>query len=93
MVTCRATWRSVRASKPRLKQPVAQLLLHSSGAPSRLALSASHNLRDWAIVHEVLFHPDPVAHALQYVDRVIDGADIAFLSRTAFAAGAGDRSS
>ena len=56
---------------------------------NRLALSASRDLRHWAIVHEVLFHPDPAAHAFQYVDWVIDGDDIVFLSRTAFADGAG----
>ena len=56
---------------------------------NRLALSASRDLRHWAIVHEVLFHPDPVAHAFQYVDWVIDGDDILFLSRTAYADGVG----
>ena len=56
---------------------------------NRLVLSASRDLRQWAIVHEVLFHPDPVAHAFQYVDWTIAGDDIVFLSRTAYADGAG----
>ena len=56
---------------------------------NRLVLSASRDLREWAIVHEVLFHPDPTTHAFQYVDWLIDGDDIVFLSRTAYDDGGG----
>lgn len=56
---------------------------------NRLALSASRDLRRWSVVHEVLFHPDPIAHAFQYVDWIIDGDDLVFLSRTAYADGLG----
>ena len=51
---------------------------------NRLVLSASRDLRRWHIVSELLAHPDPAKHAFQYVDWVIDGDDIIYLSRTAY---------
>ena len=56
---------------------------------SRLALSASRDLRRWQVVSELLAHPDPVKHAFQYVDWVFDGNDIVYLSRTAYDDGEG----
>ena len=49
-----------------------------------LALSTSDDLRRWRVVRELLSHPDPVAHAFQYVDWEFDGDDIVFVSRTAY---------
>ena len=49
-----------------------------------LALSASDDLRRWRVGKEVLRHPDPAAHAFQYVDWDFDGEDIVFASRTAY---------
>ena len=56
---------------------------------NRLVLSASRDLREWRVVSELLSHPDPAAHAFQYVDWVIDGDDIIYLSRTAYEDGQG----
>ena len=56
---------------------------------SRLVLSASRDLLRWRIVSELLHHPDPAKHAFQYVDSVIDGDDIIYLSRTAYDDGHG----
>ena len=56
---------------------------------NRLVLSASHDLRRWQVVSELLAHPDPVKHAFQYVDWVFDGDDIVYLSRTAYEDGEG----
>lgn len=56
---------------------------------NRLALSASRDLQRWAIVHEVLYHPDSETHAFQYVDWLIEDDDIIFLSRTAYDDGLG----
>lgn len=56
---------------------------------NRLALSVSKNLRDWNVVHELIYHPDPVNHAFQYVDWAFDGDDIVYASRTAYDDGLG----
>jgi len=53
-----------------------------------LALTISDDLRRWRVVQEVLRHPDPVAHAFQYVDWDFDRDDIVFVSRTAYDADA-----
>ena len=55
----------------------------------RLVLSASRDLLRWQIVSELLTHPDPAKHAFQYVDWVIEGDDIIYLSRTAYDDGNG----
>ena len=55
----------------------------------RLVLSASRDLLRWRIVSELLAHPDPAKHAFQYVDWVIEGDDIIYLSRTAYDDGNG----
>ncbi len=49
-----------------------------------LALASSPDLRHWTVRRRVLFHPDPVKHAFQYVDWQFDGAHIAAVSRTAY---------
>ena len=56
---------------------------------NRLVLTASRDLRSWRVVSELLAHPDPTAHAFQYVDWVFDGDDIVYLSRTAYDDGHG----
>ena len=56
---------------------------------NRLVLSASRDLREWRVVRELLSHPDPAGHAFQYVDWVIDGDDIIYVSRTAYDDGQG----
>ena len=56
---------------------------------NRLVLTASRHLREWQVVSELLAHPDPTAHAFQYVDWVFDGDDIIYLSRTAYDDGLG----
>ena len=55
----------------------------------RLVLSASRDLLRWQIAGELLAHPDPAKHAFQYVDWVIEGDDIIYLSRTAYDDGNG----
>jgi hypothetical protein len=49
-----------------------------------LALSSSTDLLTWQ-THEILLqHPDVDNHGFQYVDWLIDGNDILFVSRTAY---------
>lgn len=49
-----------------------------------VALIASDDLKKWDIVSLVLEHPEPKYHAFQYIDWLIEGNDIIFVSRTAF---------
>jgi len=75
-----------------LVNPVDEATRHGRGAASvrnTLSLLSSADLRDWAMVRRVLFHPDPVDHAFQYVDWQFDGDDIVAVSRTAFDDGLG----
>lgn len=48
-----------------------------------LALISSKDLREWEVRCIVLYHPDPLNHAYQYVDWQFEGKDIIALSRTA----------
>jgi hypothetical protein len=56
---------------------------------NNLVLASSSDLRSWRVEASVLYDADPHRHAWQYVDWQFDGADIAFLSRTAFDDGLG----
>ncbi|HSI09354.1 MAG TPA: sialidase family protein [Rariglobus sp.] len=47
-----------------------------------LALLCSANLRDWELRSVVLHHPDSKRHGFQYVDWLVDGADLVAVSRT-----------
>ena len=51
---------------------------------NHLCLSSSADLRTWVVHERILYHPDPVFHAFQYVDWVFDGDDIIYVSRTAY---------
>jgi hypothetical protein len=52
---------------------------------NHLVLTSSADLRHWQVETSLLFHPDAKAHAWQYIDWEIEGDDIVFVSRTAFA--------
>jgi len=54
-----------------------------------LALMRSADLRKWEIRSIVLYHPDVARHAFQYVDWLIEGADMVAASRTAYDDGMG----
>lgn len=49
-----------------------------------LALFSSKDLINWDLRKVLLQHPDVARHGFQYVDWLIEGNDIIFLSRTAF---------
>src|SRR5690606_38460049 len=53
------------------------------------ALFSSDDLKTWEFRVIVLYHKDQVHHGFQYVDWMIDGKDIIFLSRTAYDDGIG----
>lgn len=53
------------------------------------ALFCSPDLKYWEFRTIVLFHRDVINHGFQYVDWVIDGRDIVFVSRTAYEDGQG----
>lgn len=56
----------------------------ASSLRNNAALISSDNLKEWKIERELLFHPDHVKHAFQYIDWTFDGNDIIFVSRTAY---------
>jgi len=56
---------------------------------NNLALISSANLRHWKVESPLLYHPNAEKYAWQYVDWLFDGADIVFVSRTAFDDGLG----
>jgi hypothetical protein len=56
---------------------------------NRLVLVSSTDLRNWNVEKVVLEHPDPKAHAWQYIDWLFAGDDIIFVSRTAYDDGLG----
>lgn len=58
-------------------------------ARNTLALLRSTDLRNWEIRGVVLQHPDPEAHAFQYVDWQFEGDDLIVASRTAYDDGLG----
>lgn len=49
-----------------------------------LMLRRSYDLKHWEDVQVILEHSDVIHHGFQYVDFLIEGKDILFLSRTAF---------
>ena len=54
-----------------------------------LVLTSSVDLRQWNVEAPIFHHPDRKTHAWQYIDWQFDGADIIFVSRTAFDDGLG----
>lgn len=54
-----------------------------------VALVSSPDLRRWQVRSIVLYHPDPVKHAFQYLDWQFEGDDIVAVARTAHDDGAG----
>jgi len=54
-----------------------------------LVLASSADLRKWTVEQTLLHHADPAHHGFHYVDWVVEGDDLLFLSRTAFADGLG----
>jgi hypothetical protein len=54
-----------------------------------LALASSRDLRNWTVRCVVLYHPDSINHAFQYVDWQIEGEDLLVASRTAYDDGLG----
>jgi hypothetical protein len=55
-----------------------------SGIRNTLALVSSIDLRNWETRCIVLYHPDQLRHAFQYVDWLIENNDLIAVSRTAF---------
>ena len=49
-----------------------------------ISLISSPNLIDWKIEHTLYHHDDVKKHGFQYVDWLIDGEDLIYLSRTAW---------
>lgn len=49
-----------------------------------ISLISSPNLIDWKIEHTLHHHDDVKKHGFQYVDWLIDGEDLIYLSRTAW---------
>ncbi len=50
-----------------------------------VALAWSKDLREWNVGQYVLDYPDDdLHHGFQYIDWIVDGDDIAYVSRTAF---------
>lgn len=62
---------------------------HPYAMRNRLSLTSSPDLRHWNVVADILWSWDPIFHAWQYVDWLIDGSDIVFVSRTAHPMGGG----
>lgn len=60
-----------------------------SGIRNTQALFSSTDLKTWEIQKVLLEHQDVVKHGFQYVDWVVEGKDILFLSRTAYEDGIG----
>jgi len=54
-----------------------------------LALVSSPDLEHWIVERTVLYHPDILDHAFQYVDWQFDGPDLVAVSRTAYEDGLG----
>lgn len=49
-----------------------------------LVLSSSPDLNNWTMHKMILFHPERLHHAFQYIDWLVENNDIIFVSRTAF---------
>ena len=65
---------------------------HADANPSAvrqaLALMSSADLRVWTMHRLLLRHPDRRDHGFQYVDFLVEGEDIVYVSRTAYEDGA-----
>lgn len=59
-------------------------LLPAGKVRNTLVLQSSPDLKNWSIYKVLLHHPDVLKHGFQYVDWQFEGADIIFLSRTAY---------
>lgn len=66
----------------------AMLPAHSDGNVVRVrnavVLMSSADLKEWTPHRVVLYHPDEMTHAFQYIDWLIEGDDIIAVSRTAY---------
>ncbi len=60
-----------------------------SGIRNTQALFSSSDLKNWKMHKVLLQHEDVANHGFQYLDWVVDGKDIVFLSRTAYDDGVG----
>lgn len=60
-----------------------------SGIRNTQALFSSTDLTNWTMHKILLQHDDVAKHGFQYVDWLVDGKDIVFLSRTAYDDGIG----
>ncbi len=71
----------------------AMLPAHSDGNVVRVrnavVLMSSADLKEWTPHRVVLYHPDEMTHAFQYIDWLIEGEDIIAVSRTAYDDGMG----
>lgn len=60
----------------------------SGNSPDKIrntvSLYYSENLQQWHRAKVVLHHPDHLKHGFQYIDWLIDGEDIVFVSRTSY---------
>jgi len=54
-----------------------------------LAISSSKDLKNWTVHKVILSHPDITKHGFQYVEWLVEGADIIFACRTAHDDGQG----
>lgn len=63
--------------------------LHRYSVRNMLALCSSTDLVHWTMHKVALFHPERWQHAYQYVDWLVEGDDIVFVSRTAMDDNAG----
>lgn len=50
---------------------------------NNLVLASSRDLENWKVEMPLLYHPDPEKHAWQYVDWLLEGDDLVYVSRTA----------
>lgn len=75
-----AWWTLANAVPPRHAQDKA----HHTQIRNTLALLRSTDLRHWEMRYIPLYHPDSVRHGFQYVDWLIEGRDLIFVSRTAW---------
>lgn len=63
--------------------------LQAANVRNTLALCSSEDLRHWKVNRIILHEPDILKTGFQYVDWMIEGNDIVFVSRTAFDDGLG----
>ena len=56
----------------------------ASSLRNKAVFISSKNLKEWIKERDLLFHPDHLKHAFQYIDWLFDRDDIVFVSRTAY---------